>query len=48
MDATSDNVPRFISKNEGDRTSVSKYYTPSIEIKDFDVSVNGNIFLMFQ
>ena len=28
-------------ENENDRTSFSKYYTPKVEIKDFNVLVNG-------
>ena len=31
-------------KNEGDRTSFSKYYTPSVEIKDFNVLIDGKKF----
>ena len=27
-------------KNKGDRTSYFKYYTPSVEIKDFNVVIN--------
>ena len=27
-------------ENEGDRTSLSKYYTPSVEIKDFNVLID--------
>ena len=30
-------------ENEGDRTSFSKYYTPKVEIKDFNVSIDGKI-----
>ena len=29
-------------ENEDDRTSFSKYYVPSIEIKDFNVLVENN------
>ena len=29
----------FSFENEGDRTSFSKYYTPSVEIKDFNVLI---------
>ena len=32
-------------ENKDDRTSFSKYYTPSFEIKDFNLLINGNIFL---
>ena len=28
-------------ENEGDRTSLSKYYTSSVEIKDFNVLIDG-------
>ena len=31
-------------KNEEDRTSFSKYYTPKAEIKDFNVSIDGKSF----
>ena len=31
-------------ENENDRTSFSKYYTPKVEIKDFNVLVNGKCF----
>ena len=30
-------------ENEEDRTSFSKYYTPKVEIKDFNVSIDGKI-----
>ena len=30
--------------NEGDRTSVSKYYIPTAEIKDFNEVIDGKIF----
>ena len=32
-------------KNEDDRTSISKYYTPKVEIKDFNVLIDGKSFL---
>ena len=32
-------------KNEDDRTSISKYYTPKVEIKDFNVLIDGKRFL---
>ena len=35
-------------ENEEDRTSFSKYYTPKVEIKDFNVLVDGKSFLMCQ
>ena len=31
-------------ENEADRTSYSKYYTPTIEITDFNVLIGGKIF----
>ena len=31
-------------ENEGNRTSFSKYYTPSVEIKDFNVVIDGKNF----
>ena len=31
-------------ENEEDRTSFSKYYTPSVEIKDFNVLIVGKSF----
>ena len=33
-------------ENEEDRTSFSKYYTPKVEIKDFNVLNHGNIFFL--
>ena len=33
---------------EIDRTSFFKYYTPKIEIKDFNLLIDGNSFLMCQ
>ena len=33
-------------KNEEYRTSFSKYYTPSVEIKDFNVLSDGKNFLI--
>ena len=35
-------------KNEEDRTSFSKYYVPKVEIKDFNVLIDGKSFLMCQ
>ena len=35
-------------ENEEDRISFSKYYTPEVEIKDFNVLIHGKIFLMCQ
>ena len=34
-------------ESEEDRTSFSKYYTPSVEIKDFNGLIDGKFFLMF-
>ena len=34
----------FSFENEDDRTSFSKYYTPSVEIKDFNVLIDGKRF----
>ena len=31
-------------EDEDDRTSFSKYYTPSVEIKDFNVLIDGKSF----
>ena len=33
-------------ENEDDRTSFSKYYTPSVEIKDFNVLIDGKSFFV--
>ena len=30
--------------NEDDRTSYYKYYVPNVEIKDYNVLINGNAF----
>ena len=35
-------------ENEDDRRSFSKYYTPKVEIKDFNVFINRNFFLICQ
>ena len=35
-------------ENEDNRTSFSKYYTPKVEIKYFNVIIDGKIFLMCQ
>ena len=34
----------FSFKNEEDRTSFSKYYVPKVEMKDFNVLIDGKIF----
>ena len=47
IDPTFDKVNRFFVlpfENKEDRTSFSKYYTPSVEIKDFNVLVDGKCF----
>ena len=31
-------------KNEDDRISFSKYYTPSVEVKDFNILIDGKSF----
>ena len=31
-------------ENENDRTSFSKYYVPNVQIKDFNVLINGKGF----
>ena len=38
----------FVLSFEEDRTSFSKYYTPKVEIKDFNVLIDGKSFLMCQ
>ena len=35
-------------KNEDDRASFSKYYTPKVKIKDSSVLIDGKSSLMFQ
>ena len=35
-------------EKEEDRTYFSKYYTPKVEIKDFNVLIDGKSFLMCQ
>ena len=32
-------------EKEGDRVSYSKYYTPAIEMKDYNVLIDGKSFL---
>ena len=51
IDLTFNKVNRLLVlsfENEEDRTSFSKYYTPKVEIKDFNVLINGKSFLMCQ
>ena len=47
IDPTFANVNRLFVlsfENEDDRTSFSKYYVPKIEIKDFNVLIDGKQF----
>ena len=45
IDPTFSNVNRlFVFENEDDRTSYYKYYVPSVEIKDYNVLIDGNAF----
>ena len=47
IDPTSIKVNRLLVllfENEEDRTSFSKYYVPKVEIKDFNVLIDGKIF----
>ena len=47
IDPTFDKVNRIFVlsfENEDDRTSFSKYYTQNIEIKDFNVLIDGKSF----
>ena len=51
MDPAFIKVNRFFVlpfENEEDRASFSKYYTPKVEIKDFNVLIDGKSFLMCQ
>ena len=46
-DPTFTNANRLFAssfENEADRDSFSKYYVPSIEIKDFNVLIDGKLF----
>ena len=36
------------SENEKDRTSFSNYYTRNVEIKDYNVLIDGKVLSMFQ
>ena len=50
-DPTSTKVNRLFIlsfEDEEDRTPFSKYYVPKVEIKDFNVLIDGKIFLMCQ
>ena len=47
IDPTFTNVNRLFVlsfENEADRSSFSKYYVPKIEIKDFNVLIDGKQF----
>ena len=47
IDPTFTKVNRLFAlsfKNENDRTSFSKYYTPNVEIKDFNVLIDSKSF----
>ena len=47
IDTTFNNVNRLFVlsfENEDDRTSYYKYYVPSVEIKDYNVLIDGNAF----
>ena len=47
IDPTFSNVNRLFVlsfENEDDRTSYYKYYVPSVEIKDYNVLIDGNAF----
>ena len=47
IDPTFSNVNRLFElsfENEDDRTSYYKYYVPSVEIKDYNVLIDGNAF----
>ena len=48
IDTTFSNVNRLFAlyfENEDDRTSYYKYYMPSVELKDYNVLIDGNAFL---
>ena len=50
IDPTFSNVNRLFVisfENEDDRTSYYKYYVPSVEIKDYNVLIDGNAFFEF-
>ena len=47
IDPTFTNVNRLFVlsyENETDRTSFSKYYVPKVEVKDFNVLIDGKLF----
>ena len=48
VDSTFNKVNRLFAllvENKDDRASFSKYYTPSVEIKDFNILIDGKFFL---
>ena len=48
VDSTFNKVNRLFAllvENKDDRASFSKYYTPSVEIKDFNILTDGKFFL---
>ena len=50
IDPTFSNVNRLFVlsfENEDDRTSYYKYYMPSVEVKDYNVLIDGNAFFEF-
>ena len=51
VDSTFNKVNRLFALllvNKDDRASFSKYYTPSVEIKDFNILIDGKNFFTFQ
>ena len=45
IDRTLTKVNRlFVLLYENDRTSFSKYYVPTVEMKDFDILIDGKTF----
>ena len=47
VDSVFDRALKFLVlafENQGDRTSFSKYYTPTVEIKDYNVLINQQPF----
>ena len=50
IDTTFSNVNRLFVlsfENEDDRTTYYKYYLPRVEIKDYNVLIDGNAFFEF-
>ena len=48
VDSTFNKVNRLFAllvENKDDRASFSKYYTPSVDIKDFNILIDGKFFL---